>query len=74
MIVDRVIAEMLSTETDGCYCTTWSHHLYRNYIKDQMIPHWMDLVIWGHEHEVVYVCLMLPFAAFEKRWLSLLPV
>eukprot|EP01084_Bolivina_argentea_P113222 201829_1 len=23
----------------------------RNYIKDQMIPHWMDLVIWGHEHE-----------------------
>ena len=23
----------------------------QNYVKEEMLPEWLDLVVWGHEHE-----------------------
>ncbi len=25
----------------------------KNYVKESILPAWMDLVIWGHEHECI---------------------
>lgn len=40
----------------------YRHGNQKNYIDESMLPKWLDLVVWAHEHE----CIVDPVKANER--------